>query len=110
MFAPTDAAFETAIADLGYASADELLASEDLSSVLTYHVVPSALLAADAIAAVEEAGGVAELETVNGETISVSVVDGAVTINDSAVVSTADLEAGNGVVHVIDAVLVPPME
>ena len=106
VLAPTDAAFETALGELGL-SAEELLANEDLSSILTYHVIPGNLLAADVIAAVEEAGGAFEAETVNGATLSITVVDGVVTINDTATVTTADLAAGNGVVHVIDGVLLP---
>ena len=109
VFAPTDEAFAAALESLGL-TAEELLASEDLSSILTYHVIPGNLMAADVIAAVEAAGGTAEVETVNGATVSVSVVDGMVMINDTATVTTADLAAGNGVVHVVDAVLLPPSE
>jgi len=100
VFAPTNAAFEQALADLGL-TAEELLASEDLTGILTYHVVPGKILAADAIAA-----DGTEVATVNGDTIAVSVVDGNVMI-DGATVTTADLEAGNGVVHVIDSVILP---
>lgn len=100
VFAPTNAAFEQALADLGL-TADELLASEDLSGILTYHVVAGKIMAADAIAA-----DGTEVETVNGDTLAVSVVDGAVMV-DGATVTTADLEAQNGVVHVIDSVILP---
>lgn len=100
VFAPTNAAFEQALTDLGL-TADELLASEDLSGILTYHVVAGKILAADAIAA-----DGTEVETVNGDTIAVSVVDGNVMI-DGATVTTADLEAQNGVVHIIDSVVLP---
>ena len=100
VFAPTNAAFEQALADLGL-TADELLASEDLAGILTYHVVAGKIMAADAIAA-----DGTEVATVNGDTIEVSVVDGSVMI-DGATVVTADLEAGNGVVHVIDSVILP---
>ena len=58
-------------------------------------------MAADAIAA-----DGTEVETVNGDTLAVSVVDGAVMV-DGATVTTADLEAQNGVVHVIDSVILP---
>lgn len=109
VFAPTDDAFAAALESMGL-TAEELLASEDLSSILTYHVVAGNLMAADVIAAVEEAGGTAEVETVNGAPISVEVVDGSVIINGTATVTAADLAAGNGVVHVIDAVILPPME
>lgn len=100
VFAPTNAAFEQALADLGL-TAEELLASPDLSGILTYHVVAGKILAADAIAA-----DGTEVETVNGDTIAVSVVDGNVMI-DGATVTSADLEAQNGVVHVIDSVILP---
>ena len=100
VFAPTNAAFEQALADLGL-TAEELLASEDLAGILTYHVVAGKIMAADAIAA-----DGTEVATVNGDTIEVSVVDGNVMI-DGATVTAADLEAGNGVVHVIDAVILP---
>lgn len=100
VFAPTNAAFEQALSDLGL-TAEELLASEDLSGILTYHVVAGRIMAADAIAA-----DGTEVGTVNGDTIEVSVVDGNVMI-DGATVVTADLEAGNGVVHVIDSVILP---
>jgi uncharacterized surface protein with fasciclin (FAS1) repeats len=106
VFAPTNEAFEALLSELGV-SAEELLAREDLADILTYHVVPDALLAEDVLAAVEAAGGVAEVETVNGATISVTVDGESVMINDAATVTTADLQAGNGVVHVIDTVLLP---
>ena len=109
VFAPTNEAFTAALEMMGM-TADELLASEDLSSILTYHVVAGKLLAADVLAAVEAGGGTAEVETVNGAPITVEVVDGNVVINGTATVTMTDLEAGNGVVHVIDAVLTPPME
>ena len=100
VFAPTDAAFEQALADLGL-TAEELLASPDLSGILTYHVVGAEI---DADAAIAADG--TEVETVNGDTIEVSVVDGNVMI-DGATVTTVDLMAGNGIVHVIDSVILP---
>lgn len=100
VFAPTNAAFAQALTDLGL-TAEELLASPDLSGILTYHVVAGKILAADAIAA-----DGTEIATVNGDTIAVSVVDGNVMI-DGATVTSADLEAGNGVVHVMDSVILP---
>lgn len=106
VFAPTNEAFNALLEELGV-TAEELLAREDLADILTYHVVPQQLLAADVLAAVEEAGGTAEVETVNGATISVTVDGENVMINDSATVTMTDLQAGNGVVHVIDAVLLP---
>ena len=109
VFAPTDEAFAAALEALGL-TAEELLASEDLANILTYHVVPGKLLAADVLAAVESGNGTAVVETVNGATIDVTVEDGMVMLNGVATVTTTDLEAGNGVVHVIDAVILPPAQ
>ncbi len=100
VFAPTNEAFEQALADLNL-TAEELLASPDLAGILTYHVVAGEITAEDAIAA-----DGTEIATVNGDTIEISVVDGMVMV-DGATVTTADLMAGNGVVHVIDAVILP---
>ncbi|MEM7738290.1 MAG: fasciclin domain-containing protein [Deinococcota bacterium] len=110
VFAPTDDAFAAALEALGL-TAEELLASEDLASILTYHVVPGKIMAADVIAAVEGAeGGIAEVETVNGAMVSVSLSDGMVMLDATSTVVMTDLEAGNGVVHVIDAVILPPAD
>ena len=109
VFAPTDAAFEAALTDMSM-TAEDLLANPDLAGILTYHVVAGKLLAADVLAAVEAGGGTASVETVNGAPIEVTVADGVVTLNGTATVTVADLEAGNGVVHVIDGVLMPPAQ
>lgn len=107
VFAPTDEAFAAALEALGI-TAEELLASEGLTGILTYHVVAGKLMAADVIAAVEAGNGSASVETLNGASITVTIVDGSVIIDGVATVVLADLEAGNGVVHVIDAVILPP--
>ena len=109
VFAPTDDAFAAALEALGL-TAEELLASDDLAGILTYHVVAGKLMAADVLAAVESGMGSATVETVNGATIEVTVEDGMVMLNGTATVTMTDLEAGNGVVHVIDAVILPPSE
>lgn len=109
VFAPTNEAFQAALDELSL-TAEELLAREDLADILTYHVVPSQVLAADVLQAVEDGGGQFMVTTVNGAQIAVTVVDGTVTLNDVARVTATDLMAGNGVVHVIDAVLLPPAE
>jgi uncharacterized surface protein with fasciclin (FAS1) repeats len=101
VFAPTDAAF----ASLPAGTVESLLdpANKDqLVSILTYHVVPGELAASD-VARYDQA------ETVNGALVDVSAMDGAVMIN-SANVTGADIEASNGVIHVIDAVLLPPAQ
>lgn len=100
VFAPTNAAFEALLAELDV-TAEDLLARDDLADILTYHVVPATILAADAIAA-----DGTEVPTVNGDTIAVSLANGNVNV-DNATVTATDLIAGNGVVHVIDAVILP---
>ena len=107
VFAPTNDAFAAALEALGI-TAEDLLASPDLGGILTYHVVAGKLMAADVISAIEAGYGTALVETVNGASITVEVVDGNVIIDGAATVISTDLEAGNGVVHVIDAVILPP--
>jgi uncharacterized surface protein with fasciclin (FAS1) repeats len=98
VFAPTNTAFDK----LPAGTVDNLLKPEmkgDLTSVLTYHVVPGALRAADL-----KDGQ--KLTTVQGKELTVSMKDGNVMI-DGATVTTADVISSNGVTHVIDAVLMP---
>ena len=102
VFAPTEEAFAAALAALGI-SAENLLADTDLlTAVLTYHVLP---VAAPAEVVVTLDGQ--SVTTVNGADVAISVDDGTVMVNDATVV-TADIEASNGVIHVIDTVLLPP--
>ena len=96
VFAPTDAAFEALPAGL----LEKLLLPENkavLVSILTYHVVPGMVMAADI-----KAGDVA---TVEGSNVTLDTMSG-VKVND-ATVTTADVAASNGVIHVIDSVLLP---
>ncbi len=94
VFAPTDEAF----AKIPKADLDALLANkEKLSAVLTYHVVPGKVMAKDV-----KSGDVA---TVNGKTIKITTSNGVV-VNMSKVTAT-DIDASNGVIHVIDSVLMP---
>ena len=98
VFAPTDDAF----AALPEGTVDTLLMPEnidDLTAVLTYHVVPGKVMAADVV-------GLSEAPTVNGAMIPVAVMDGKVMLGDVEVTAT-DIEASNGVIHVIDGVLLP---
>lgn len=97
VFAPTNAAFEDLLNALDV-TPEALMAQPDLSKVLLYHVLSGKVMSTDL-----ENGMTAP--TVNGENISVDLTDG-VKINTSSVTS-ADIEASNGVVHVIDSVLVP---
>lgn len=76
-----------------------------LKKVLTYHVLPTEVEAAAAIAAADKHGSVKTLE---GEMIALSVKGGGLYLNGSAEVIKADVPASNGVIHVINAVLVPP--
>ncbi len=97
VFAPTNAAFEKLIANLGISAAD-LLNQPDLSKVLLYHVVSGKVMSTDL------SDGLAA-KTLNGENL-VFDLNGGVKVNASNVIS-ADIVAGNGVIHVIDTVLVP---
>ena len=101
VLAPTDDAFAAALEALGL-TAEELLASDDLASILTYHVIPGQVLAETVVTLDGQ-----DVETVNGATVAISVADGAVMVNEANVVTT-DVMANNGVIHVIDAVLLPP--
>ncbi len=103
VFAPTNAAFAAALEALGLTK-EELLASDDLADILKYHVAPGKLLAADVIAAAP--GTTPTL--LEGASIAFAVVDGQVVLNETATVTTADVAASNGVVHIINAVLLPP--
>lgn len=98
VFAPTDAAF----AKLPAGTVESLLANpQKLASILTFHVVPGKVMAADIV----KANG-AKPTTVNGQPLDVVVRDGHVLVNGANVV-TADVVASNGVIHVIDTVLIP---
>lgn len=103
VFAPTDAAFADLLTALGI-TAEDLLADPNLASYLTYHVLSGEFLAADVL---ELAPFV--IETVNGNVVNITVVDGNVFINDAQVVMT-DIVTTNGVIHVIDAVILPPSD
>lgn len=102
VFAPVNDAF----AALPAGTVDSLLLEENrdqLTSILTYHVVPGEYLAA------ETPAGTYDLETVQGDTVNVVVgADGTVTV-DGATVVIADVDAFNGVIHAIDQVIMPGM-
>lgn len=110
VFAPTNDAF----AKLPDGTVETLLKPENkakLAGILTYHVVAGKLSASDVVAAVKKGNGKAVLKTVNGKDITLTLDESKVKITDaqgrSAYVTTADLEASNGVIHVIDTVLLP---
>ena len=99
VFAPTDAAF----AKLPEGTLDELLKPENkakLRAVLTYHVVPGRVMAADVVK-------LTSAKAVSGDTLSIKVNGDSVMLNQAQVIKT-DIAASNGVIHVIDAVLLPP--
>ncbi|CAH0990866.1 hypothetical protein SIN8267_00966 [Sinobacterium norvegicum] len=106
VFAPTDSAF-TSYLDSAGLTADELLASSQLADILTYHVLASEVLAADAIAVAGSDDNI--VYTVNGQGLALSLSGDDLYINLSKVISP-DVLASNGVIHAVDAVLVPPAE
>ena len=101
VLAPTNDAFAAALSALGM-TADQLLADKALlTSVLTYHVIAGEVPAATVVT-------LTEATTLNGAKISIKVVDGSVILNDTVKVTTTDIQACNGIIHVIDGVLLPP--
>ena len=112
VFAPTNAAFEKVPA----ATRNSLMqpANRDmLRGVLTYHVVPGNLTAADLMQRIRAGNGTATLTTVQGQTLHLSMMGDRIMINgmggSSAHVTQGDVRQSNGVVHVIDGVLTPSM-
>jgi len=98
VFAPTDAAF----AALPAGTLDSLLADpEALKKVLLYHVASGKVTA-------DQVVGLTTATSVEGSPIKIAVKDGKVYLNDSAQVVTTDVMASNGVIHVIDKVILPP--
>lgn len=113
VFAPTDEAF----ARVPAASLNMLLMPENkalLTKVLTYHVVPGRITAADIKAKIKAGGGTATYTTVEGEPITFTMSNGSVMLagmgpNSNAFVTQADVMQSNGVIHVINGVLTPTM-
>ncbi len=100
VFAPTDQAFN----NLPPGALEVLLKPENkeqLRSILTYHVVPGRVTADDVVK-------LTSAKTVNGQEVRISVLKGVVRLNDAKVTKT-DVMATNGLIHVIDRVIVPPM-
>lgn len=104
VFAPTDAAFAELFADLGV-TAEEFLARDDVADILTYHVLAGSVDAAAATTLAQSMNPTAT--TVQTSTITLSLNDGDLFVNRSQVTS-ADVEADNGLIHVINKVLIPP--
>ena len=100
VFAPTDEAF----AALGEDTLNDLLADPDtLSNILLYHVIAEQAVPSETALTLDGS----DVEMANGATVTITVTDGNLFINDSQVIA-ADVEASNGIIHVIDAVLLPP--
>jgi uncharacterized surface protein with fasciclin (FAS1) repeats len=98
VFAPTDAAF----AKLPAGTLEDLLKPENkekLVAILTYHVVPGTVTSA-------QVAKLTSAKTVNGQSLSIAVNDGTVTVDGAKVIKT-DIRCTNGVIHVIDSVLLP---
>jgi uncharacterized surface protein with fasciclin (FAS1) repeats len=110
VFAPTNSAF----ANLPEGTVETLLKPENikqLQAVLTYHVIAGKFSASDVVAAIKKGDGKVELKTVNGGMVTAMLDGKSVKIKDSkgnvATVTIADLDQTNGVIHVIDTVLLP---
>ena len=110
VFAPTNDAF----AKLPKGTVESLLLPENkakLSAILTYHVVAGNLTAADVLAAIKKGKEKVVLTTVNGAKLTAKLVKGKVTITDAnggkSTVTATDLKGSNGVIHVVDSVLLP---
>ena len=110
VFAPTNAAF----GKIDKNTLSTLLKPENkkaLANILTYHVVPSKLMASDVVAALKKNKGRVEVKGLNGQVLTVMSKDGKIWIKDqknnySEIVAT-DVKASNGVIHVIDTVVMP---
>jgi uncharacterized surface protein with fasciclin (FAS1) repeats len=99
VFAPTDEAF----AKLPEGTVEALLKDKDkLAAILTYHVVPGTVMASDVVK-------VDKAQTLQGQSVMVKVKDETVMIDNAQVVKT-DIKCSNGVIHVIDAVIMPDLE
>jgi uncharacterized surface protein with fasciclin (FAS1) repeats len=110
VFAPTNAAFE-ALPEGTLASLLEPANKGQLTGILTYHVVPGTFMAADVVAAIQDNGGEFTIETVQGGTLTASLDGENVVLTDGAgnqsTVIMTDVAASNGVIHAIDAVVLP---
>ena len=110
VFAPTNEAFQK----LPAGTVDNLVKPENknqLTAILTYHVVARRLDAAKLMKAIKAGGGKATLKTVNGEELTATADSGEITLTDAkgstAKVTSANIPQSNGVIHVIESVLMP---
>lgn len=110
VFAPTNSAF----AKIDKDALSNLLKPENkktLANILTYHVIPAKLMASDVVAALKKGNGKVEVKALNGTVLTVMQKDGKIWLKDQAgnyseIVAT-DVEGSNGVIHVIDTVVMP---
>ena len=103
VFAPTDDAFATLLSDLGLSSLDDI-PTADLASILTYHVIGAKAMSSDL-----STGYFSTLSSFDDNNITMYIeTESGVMINNSVSVTTADIEASNGVIHVVDKVILPP--
>ncbi|MBO6881139.1 fasciclin domain-containing protein [Winogradskyella sp.] len=110
VFAPTNDAF----AKIDEATLKSLLKSENkemLSKILTYHVVSGKLMASDVVAALKKGKGKVEIETLAGQKLTIMQKDGKIWLKDQngnySEITATDVEGSNGVIHVIDTVVMP---
>ncbi|GAB5565896.1 MAG: fasciclin domain-containing protein [Winogradskyella sp.] len=110
VFAPTNEAF----AKIDKATLSDLLKPENketLAKILTYHVISGKLMASDVVAALKEGKGKVEVKTLAGQILTVIKKDGKIWLKDQAgnysEITATDVEGSNGVIHVIDSVVMP---
>jgi LPXTG-motif cell wall-anchored protein len=101
VFAPTNAAFEAAFTALGVTAEQVLADTELLTTILTYHVVSGEVPAATVVT-------LDKATTLQGEDVTIAVEGDKVMLNDTVNVVATDVQSCNGIIHVIDAVLLPP--
>jgi NitT/TauT family transport system substrate-binding protein len=106
VFAPTDSAFETLDAELQQiGSSLDTISAERLAEILQYHIVEGEYLLDDLI---EQGSGT--LQTLGGQEINFHIMGGELVLNDGVTIALEDVRATNGVIHVVDRVLLPPTE
>ena len=110
VFAPTNSAF----AKIDKDALGDLLKPENkeaLSNILTYHVIPGKLMASDVVAALKKGKGSVEVKALNGTVLTVVSKDGKIWLKDAAgnysEITATDVAGSNGVIHVIDTVVMP---
>lgn len=110
VFAPTNSAF----AKIDKDALGNLLKPENkatLANILTYHVIPSKLMASDVLAALKKGNGKVEVKALNGTVLTVMSKDGKIWLKDQAgnysEITATDVTADNGVIHIIDTVVMP---